>query len=1659
MKKFYIVLIFLLTSIAGFAQKLGNEWINFSQDYYKIKIGKEGIYKIDYNALQSIGFPVGSVNPQYIQLWRNGEEVPVIVAGENDGVFDNADFIEFYGTYNDGSTDSALYPIASEQPHQYMSLYSDTATYFLTISATQTGKRVTIYNNTNYAGKTADAYFNYEQAIWYNNKNSGQSYDGLNFSTEGFHSEYTEGEGWALQFDGGGTKLSFLTPFLYTSGPLPYLEVLAHSRANNTTNYDIDGFNNGVQLAYDPSGTIINSKRVKGYGRYFFTDSLNKSLFGAQKTTFKISSYLLAKSVHSLSYMKLIYPRQFNLNDSATLKFSYTSGNNFIKFQKYSSKKTNPVVYDIKNFTKATAQLTGTDLYCNLSPANTNKTLLIVDESNFINIPASNIKPFKFNQISVPAGVDYLIITNQVLDSGAKAYSAFLSSTLAGKHNVFIAYSDQLYDQFYYGLKHPMALKNFCRTAINAAPGLKYLLLLGKGQKYPNTRFNPSVSAKFDLVPTYGIPPTDYFFTSGFNGSMYNPLLATGRVPATTNKQIANYLTKLNSHYTTGYEPWKKRVLQLAGGNNASEVGQFSSYQEIFYNIIRDQYWGATRKLITKEDPSPVDSTLKSKIQNEINQGYAMVDYFGHGSTQASDIDLGEAYQLSNTNKYPFFYFNGCGLGNTFDGTSIAEDFIFTRDKGAIGWMAGSTFGYISELYFFANLFHTNLTKNTAASFAENIAKSMQQYQMTGNDFNRAQCRQMLYMGDPSINMIEADKPDFAVESSKISMSPANVTAEADSFALKIPLLNNALYTNDSFSISIQQTIPGGTVIKHRNFYHQAFAYSDTLMFWIKKPAGVNIKGLNTFTIQLDSANAVAEQLPNGETNNTGSFQYYFSSTSAQILFPRKDGIVNKNNIDLIAQSLNYTGQDYNFVFELDTTPKFNSPYLKNSGNVKSSYIAKANFTLLPTDSIDYYWRVKIDDGSGNIVWDVSTFSMINNSQDGWSQGYFSKFADSKKDRLAYDSTRNLEFVTTQSSSYTIETSGRTSTATYRTIWHEGYPLYFGYLTTGGILAVAINPKNEERFYMNSKFNVLAKSKWWGDPTNYLKQYYETPGVSKSCAYFFNTYSKPDRDSLILFLKQIPDGYHLMIITGQGHYIPFWEKAVFDELAKFGAIKASTVIENEPYILVGQKGMKPGEAIEKLADPTNPLPGKDQYIFVNTTLNILSDSGQITSGKIGPSRQWKQFYKTIKSSDNASDKVRFNLYGIKVNGQRDLLFNDITDHETDLTGVDAQLYPYMQIEADIVDKAEKTPTGINRWTILFDGVPEGVINPQVTVYQNKDTLSEGDTLKTKIAYTNISSFDMDSVLVLTTIENSLNQTDTLEFKKYPNLDASKGFEVKKSMSTIGYAGLNKIRVSVNPDMEQQEEYLFNNVWEFPFFVERDKKNPYLDVVFDGRHITNLEIISPKPVITMTATDDNYYMFIDDPSYYTVKLKYPGAANFVTLDTYSDTFTFVPAKGPGQKASLIYSPIGLKDGTYEMHVAIKDAAGNYSPTEEYTISFQVISKSTITNVLPYPNPFTTSTRFVFTLTGEKVPEQFKITILTVSGHIVKEINQDEMGPMNIGNNISSYEWNGTDMYGDKLANGLYLYKVSAKIDGKDIESSEAAMDSYFTKGFGKLYIMR
>ncbi len=113
------------------------------------------------------------------------------------------------------------------------------------------------------------------------------------------------------------------------------------------------------------------------------------------------------------------------------------------------------------------------------------------------------------------------------------------------------------------------------------------------------------------------------------------------------------------------------------------------------------------------------------------------------------------------------------------------------------------------------------------------------------------------------------------------------------------------------------------------------------------------------------------------------------------------------------------------------------------------------------------------------------------------------------------------------------------------------------------------------------------------------------------------------------------------------------------------------------------------------------------------------------------------------------------------------------------------------------------------------------------------------------------------------------------------------------------------------------------------------------------------------------------------------------------------------------------------GTHELRIIAVDSTG---ATGEDRITFQVAEQLKILNVLNYPNPMQSNTNFTYTLTQ---PAEVTIKIYTISGRLIKTIRDYSNASFNM------VEWDGLDGDGDRIANGVYLYKVIAKQGDKSI----------------------
>ena len=159
--------------------------------------------------------------------------------------------------------------------------------------------------------------------------------------------------------------------------------------------------------------------------------------------------------------------------------------------------------------------------------------------------------------------------------------------------------------------------------------------------------------------------------------------------------------------------------------------------------------------------------------------------------------------------------------------------------------------------------------------------------------------------------------------------------------------------------------------------------------------------------------------------------------------------------------------------------------------------------------------------------------------------------------------------------------------------------------------------------------------------------------------------------------------------------------------------------------------------------------------------------------------------------------------------------------------------------------------------------------------------------------------------------------------------------------------------------------------------------------------------------------------------FTLLVLSPGPVDPVSLNLFVDgslqPFTFELARGDttGRQYFLGWSHVPYAQGA---HTARLEAPG----AGVFEHRFLVETRFTLRNALAFPNPFDDEqgTRFIFTLTGE-TPSDVLVRVYTVSGRRVYEAR---FPGLSVGHH--EIPWGGLDEEGQKLANGIYFFKLVA-----------------------------
>ncbi|MCJ8291389.1 MAG: hypothetical protein HRT58_16405 [Crocinitomicaceae bacterium] len=1727
-------ILLLLTSIliwsTSNAQTFGNEWIDYSQSYYQIKIVDDGVYRIDSAALADAGVPVGSISTEDFQLFGREKEVPLHIVDGGDSSLDGGDYILFFAQRNDSWMDSMLYLDPNTLGSPGMSLYNDTIQYFLTWNNSGSNLRYSVETDIDFASYTPATHF---MSMVKRNFTS-EYFEGQKFS-EISSSFFVPGEGWgagkANGVPGGYTGTPSLSnPFRYAGPGAPNGEFLALCvSASNAETVNGVPYNHHLRLRLGNSATVIQDTVFYGHRQIKTAITLPSSELGASGTAFYfdiIDDLGVDTDFQAFTYYQLKYARQPHFGGASEIQFSVRNSQTEAKTRLdiISPGYSDPIVFVHGETPRMIPFIPNGTTHSMLIPNSSSGVEQSVVYSNYSQVNTVSLSPVNGNGTftdfgNLPGATDsaLLMVYHESLTNSVNNYKLYRESIAGGSYTVIKANVEELYQQFGGGIeKHINGIRRFAHYMdVNSNQKPSGLFLIGKGIREanlnsftsdgPGTRFDPSRFQQ-SLIPAFGHPSSDVAITAGLEGTAYDwaPLLPTGRISVRSEGELQGYLDKVIEYeqqqdssdiYDTPNKDWQKHVIHFAGGTTVQEQGDFQIKMNNLGNIISDSLFGASVTKVYKTDSNPLDPTVLASVTDRIENGVSLMSYLGHASATSSgfEVNLDEPINWNNAGKYPVMLVNSCYNGNIFQlSNSKSEQFVQQAGYGAIAYIASVHLGEANNLSIYSSELYRNFSSyDYGGTLGEQMQKTIRVMETTvGSFYMEATCEQMALNGDPMLRLNWHTKPEIELLPERVSFLPTDIDLLTDSIEMKIVLTNLGRSVTSPFNLEIRRNFPQSSIDSVYSFEVSELHYQDTFSF--KMPLQSNIAlGLNSFTVTADIPSFISETYD--ELNNNQITKSLFIDIDGILpVLPYDFAVVPIDSITVKASTVNPIADFNTYRFEIDTTDLFNSPLLRFAmvsgfGGVKevnpSEWLSVSSglpSTLVCEDSVVYFWRVAVNDPAPD--WREFSFQYII-GKEGWGQDHFFQFKKNSFNGIIYNRPDRIrEF----DANTKVLLCKALSNITFGNFTENQWSMDGNYYNdnygvgnfTPKLHVAIIDPITLEPWYTRFTDWGTDLDHNFGNNNDDMGSWYYPLSNSRPMNIF--TFNQNDPARLASFqdmiLNNVPDSHYVLIYTPFSTQYNNW--TALDSTGMYGLFQglgSDSINANRPelpFIFFCKKG-DPNSVIERFVQ----VPGGDVSVSIN--INGKDYIGFENSTRIGPAASWGNVYWKQEPSEVSSlDSTNLRIKAYNISGSLQLTIDTLFTSNDSILNlnnlVDASLYPYINLEATYIDTSTLTPSQINRWHVLYQPLPEAAIDGSnlYTFSHSSDTLEAGQTFDFAVDVKNIYSIDMDSLLVSYWVEDANQVKHPISYERQGPLLVGETLRDTVTIPTEGLSGLNLLIMEVNPYVngslyitDQPEQEHFNNILQLPFYVNPDDIHPILDVTFNGRHILNGDIVDPNSEVLITLKDDNEFLIMDDISDTTnfgIYLTDPSGlqVRIPFVDGNGNTvMQWIPAEPQHKRFKIIWPSELTLDGKYTLFVQGTDKSGNLSGDLDYQVSFEVIHEASITNMMNYPNPFSTSTRFVFTLTGSDAPDEILIQIMTVSGRVVREISEDELGPIHIGRNITEYAWDGTDEFGDPLANGVYLYRVKTELDGDTIEHRESGADSYFTKGFGKMYLMR
>ncbi len=925
-----------------------------SGSWYRFYVDKSGVFKLTKNFLNSLGVNTNSVDPRTIKVYGNGgamlpllnsEPYPIDLTenaikfiGEDDGVFNNNDFILFYAEGTNG------YSADSNTNHN---VFTDKSYYYVNVSS-GAGKRM---QNMSQPAMPAtymiDTFQDYQfhEVDEINIVRVGRRWFGERFDIENqkkfefkfpnlITTEPAHVKVYAASTSEVPTSMQIKvnTNVVANLGFVPIATpILADGKFYNNNNVMLGSSDVTVELNYNNSGNPTSH----GYLDYISIEATRKLAFDGKQLIFKNSK--VAKTPGIVEY---------NMSNAASVSEIWdisdkydvthvvnTGGNSTLNFK------------SVSGIPKKYLAVTTSDYY---EPLRDSKT----------SVSNQNIKGtiFKDEQGQFK-DVDYIIISPNNLVSQAERLAQINRDQ--NNLNVKVVTLNEIYTEFSSGNQDVAAIRNLVRYVYHNASApdkrLKYLCLFGDASfdykdRIPN---NTNIVPSWHSVDSFSL--TNAFISDDFYGMM-DPNegdmrtsdkldIAVGRILAETPQRAKEMVDKIALYYQDeSYGSWRNNVVVISDDvdkawesilqETTDEIGRNITAEKPFLNVVKVHSDAFQQEASASGERYPA---VNKVIKDAIEVGALVVNYFGHGGEDglASEriFDKNDSQEIRNICKFSCFVTVTCEY-TRFDNPyrpTAGEYTYWNPDGGAIALISttrqifvttGITFNMKLQEYLFG------FGSNDYPSMAESLRLTKTDPAIAGIQ----QRRLVFFIGDPAMRLAFA-KPN--IQLTKINDVPLGQT-------------NDTLKALSKVKMSGQVLDPSGNLMTGYNGVLTATIFDKNIE---RQTLGNNGVTQNGQLIKMDFT-TLGEKLFIGQaTVKNGVFDFEF-------VVPRDIGVpVGKGKVSFYAKSetplQDQTGASFDILvggINKDAATDITGPVVKlymNDGNFVSGGITNEAPTLL----------------------------------------------------------------------------------------------------------------------------------------------------------------------------------------------------------------------------------------------------------------------------------------------------------------------------------------------------------------------------------------------------------------------------------------------------------------------------------------------------------------------------------------------------------------------------------------------------------------------------------------------------------------------------------------------------------------------------------------